>query len=296
VTTRSKAEIALLSTTVIWAGTFTVLKLGMEEISPILLIAVRFLVAWLIVLALFRRRIFPIEGRSARRGALLGVFLFLGFAAQNLGLTITTASKSAFITGMMVVFVPILQVLIERRPPKIGNVLGVVLVSIGLWFLTSPTGSSFNTGDALTLICAIFFALYIVYLDIASKDVRTERLVFLQMGTTAALSWLAVALFETPLFVLTSRSLGALAYLTILATVFTLYVQTRYQKETTPTRAVLIFSVEPVIAAAIAAVVLGEQLGPLGMIGGGIIFTGVLLSELSDQIPVLNRSVGMSRS
>jgi drug/metabolite transporter (DMT)-like permease len=295
VTTRSKAEIALLSTTVIWAGTFTVLKLGMEEISPILLIAIRFLVAWLIVLAFFRRRIFPIERRTAFRGALLGSFLFLGFAAQNLGLTITTASKSAFITGMMVVFVPILQVVIERRPPKIGNVVGVVLVSVGLWLLTSPRGSAFNTGDALTLICAIFFALYIVYLDIVSKDIRTERLVFLQMGTTAALAWVAVALFETPLFVLTTRSLGAMAYLTILATVFTLTVQTRYQKDTTPTRAVLIFSVEPVIAAAIAAVVLGEHLGSLGMVGGGIILMGVLLSELSDQIPILNRFVRIPR-
>ncbi|MGB5873013.1 MAG: DMT family transporter [Bacteroidota bacterium] len=295
-TIRSRAEIALLSTTMIWAGTFTVLKIGMEEISPILLIAIRFLVACLIVLAFFRRRLFPIEGRSALRGALLGTFLFLGFAAQNLGLTITTASKSAFITGMMVVFVPVLQIVIERRPPKIGNIVGVVLVSIGLWFLTSPSGAGFNAGDALTLLCALFFALYIVYLDIVSKDVRTERLVFLQMATTAALSWLAVALFETPLLVLTTRSVGALAYLTVLATVFTLSVQTRYQKDTTPTRAVLIFSVEPVIAAAIAAIVLGETLGPLGMVGGVIILIGVLLSELSDQIPALNRSLGMPPS
>ncbi|MGB6648127.1 MAG: DMT family transporter, partial [Bacteroidota bacterium] len=126
--------------------------------------------------------------------------------------------------------------------------------------------------------------------------VRTERLVFLQMATTAALSWLAVALFETPLLVLTTRSVGALAYLTVLATVFTLSVQTRYQKDTTPTRAVLIFSVEPVIAAAIAAIVLGETLGPLGMVGGVIILIGVLLSELSDQIPALNRSLGMPPS
>ncbi len=268
----------------------------MEEISPILLIAIRFLIACCIALAFFWQRVFPIDRRSALRGGLLGTFLFLGFAAQNLGLTITTASKSAFITGMMVVFVPILQIVVERRPPKIGNIVGVALVSVGLWFLTSPSGSTFNAGDALTLLCALFFALYIVYLDIVSKEVNTERLVVLQMATTAALSWLAVAFFETPLLVLTPVSLGALAYLTILATVFTLYIQTRYQKDTTPTRAVLIFSVEPVIAAAIAAAVLGEQLGFLGMIGGAIILVGVLLSELSDQIPLLDRSIGIPRS
>jgi drug/metabolite transporter (DMT)-like permease len=296
VTKRSKAEAALLATTVIWAGTFTVLKLGMEEISPVLLTAIRFLAAFLIILGLFRKKLFPIDSSSAWRGALLGSFLFLGFTTQNLGLTITTASKSAFITGMMVIFVPILQIVIEKRPPKVGNVVGVVIVSAGLWFLTSPGRSTFNAGDGLTLLCAVFFALYIVYLDIVSKEVTTEKLVFLQMGTTSLLSWVAVALFETPLVSFSLRSVGALAYLTLLATVVTLYVQTRYQKDTSPTRAVLIFSVEPVMAAVIAAIVLGEHLGPLGMAGGALIVIGVVVSELSDQLPLLSRSIGMPRS
>jgi drug/metabolite transporter (DMT)-like permease len=290
-TTKTRAELVLLGTTVIWGGTFAIVKIGMREISPILLIAIRFTVAGAFVYLFARKSLFPLPASAALRGSLLGAFLFLGFVAQNIGLTITTASKSAFITGMMVAFVPLLQVLVERRMPKIGNVLGVAAVAAGLWFLTSPAGASFNAGDALTVVCAVFFAVYIIYLDIISKEMNTEQLVFLQMTSVAAFSWIVVACFETPVFIVSTSSLLAMGYLTFLATLLTTWVQTRYQKDTTPTRAVVIFSIEPVIASVIAAVLLGEALGTLGTIGGGLILAGVLVSELSDGIPVLNRAI-----
>lgn len=291
-TAQTRAEAALLATTLIWGGTFAVVKIGMTEISPMLLIAVRFIVAAWILFLLYRGRLFPIPAPAVAKGLTLGVFLFLGFAAQNLGLTVTTASKSAFITGMMVVFVPLLQFAIERKAPSVGNVVGVAVVTAGLWFLTSPEGSAFNTGDALTLACAVLFAIYIVYLDVVSRDMTTGQLAFLQMIATGVLAVVATALFETPRFHVSTTSLSALAYLTILATLVTLLVQTRFQKDTTPTRAVVIFSIEPVIASAIAYVLLGETLGTLGMLGGGLIIAGVLLSELSDSIPGLRRSFG----
>jgi len=224
------------------------------------------------------------------------MFLFLGFVTQNVGLTITTASKSAFITGMMVVFVPLLQFVIERRAPKVGNVVGVLVVSAGLWFLTSPDGSSFNAGDALTLVCAVLFAVYIVYLDVVSKETTTMQLVFMQFSSMAIFSLVALGLFEIPRLTLTGRSVSVLVYLTFLATMLTTYVQTRFQKETTPTRAVIIFSIEPVIAAIVAYVLLGERMGEMGIVGGAMIITGVLVSELSDSIPVLNRSLDGSSS
>jgi drug/metabolite transporter (DMT)-like permease len=294
VTPRSRAEAALLATTLIWGGTFTVVKIGIEEISPILLIAVRFIIATIVVLLLFRGRLFPLPLSTAVRGALLGTFLFLGFVAQNIGLTITTASKSAFITGMMVVFVPLLQIVVEKRAPRLGNLLGILLVCFGLWLLTSPVGASFNAGDALTLMCAVLFAIYIVYLDVVSRLMTTERLVFLQTAATGVLATVTVAVFETPSWSFSLRAMGSMVYLTFLATVLTTWVQTRFQRDTTPTRAVIIFSIEPVIAAAVAYVALGERLGPAGMAGGALIIAGVLLSELSDGIPVLNRSLEIS--
>jgi len=291
VTSKTRAELALLGSTFIWGGSFPVVKIGMVDVSPILMIAIRFVIASCVLLLFFRRRIFPIPRAAVYKGALLALFLFLGFVAQNIGLTITTASKSAFITGMMVLFVPVLQYVVERRPPLIGNVAGVVVVAVGLWLLTSPEGSSLNAGDALTVVCAVLFAGYIIYLDIISKEIATLQLLFVQMAATAVYAVAATVVFETPYFAWTTGAVASLLYLTFLATLFTTAVQTRFQKDTTPTRAVVIFSIEPVIASILAYFILGEQLGSLGVVGGALIIGGVLLSELSDGIPGLNRPV-----
>jgi drug/metabolite transporter (DMT)-like permease len=133
-------------------------------------VAVRFFVASILFSALFFRRIRTIPKDAIEKGLVLGVLLFAGFVLQTVGMKFTTASKSAFITGLMVVFTPIFQLIIERKAPKIGNCIGVVLVAVGLYLLTSPKGSEFNIGDALTLVCAVLFSIYTVYLSIYGKD------------------------------------------------------------------------------------------------------------------------------
>jgi len=294
VNTKTRAELSLLAMTLIWGGTFPVVKIAMEHVSPILLIAIRFCIAAAFLLVFFRRKIFPLPPGAMMKGSVLALFLSLGFVAQNIGLTITTASKSAFVTGMMVLFVPMLQVVVERRAPKLGNVVGVLIVAVGLYLLTSPEGSGLNAGDALTLVCAVLFAVYIVYLDVIAHDMSALQLLFVQMISTAIFATIATAAFESTYFDLSVQSVGSLLYLTFLATLLTTYVQTRYQKDTTPTRAVVIFSIEPVIASFLSYLILGEILGPLGIVGGALIIGGVLLSELSDGIPFLNRSLGQT--
>lgn len=293
-TSKSRAELALLATTLIWGNTFVAMKFILVDTTPLMNVATRFATAALIFLLIFRKTLFPIPRASVIKGSILGLFLFLGFISQNIGLKYTTASKSAFITGMMVVFVPLLQIIVERRAPKLGNVLGVVMVAVGLWFLTSPSGSEFNIGDSLTIVCAVVFAVYIVYLDVISKEMTTPQLTFLQIASCAVYGWGILLLTETPTFAMSTSSFVALAYLTLLATVLTTYVQTRYQKDTTPTKAAIIFSVEPVIASISAYLILGEQIGALGVVGGALIVAGVLVSELSDNMPLLNRSFDVS--
>ena len=290
-TTKTRAEIVLLATTLIWGGTFAVNKIALAEVSPLLFITIRFVIATAFFLAFFSRRIFPLPRAALVQGGLLGLFLFLGFATQTIGLQYTTASKSAFITGTMVIFVPVVQVLVEKRAPKLGNIAGIVIVVMGLWLLTAPEGSMFNMGDGLNLICAVFFALYIVHLDVVSQRMTALRLTFLQTASMTLFAGLSALAFEDLAFTPSRNVLLSLAYLTGFATILTLFVQTRFQKDTTPTRAVVIFSIEPVIAAVIAAILLGERLGPEGVLGGALIVGGVLLSELSDAIPGLNRSI-----
>jgi drug/metabolite transporter (DMT)-like permease len=296
VTPKSRAEGILLGITFIWGTTFALGKVVLQEVTPLQMISFRFTLATIILLLLFFRSIFPIRLDQALKGGLLGLFLFAGFVVQTIGLTITTASKSAFITGMVVVFAPLLQIVITRRPPKIGNVIGIAIVTLGLWFLTSPEGSAFNTGDGLTLACALLFGMYIVYLDVVSREMSAVQLTFLQFATNALLSIGAMSIFESAQLHLSTFGTLGLVYLALFATLLTTFLQTKYQKETSPTRTAVIFTMEPVFAAIIAALFLGERLGALGIVGGALIIGGILVSELSDAIPLLNRSLGSSDS
>ena len=279
---RTRAELFLLLITVVWGSTFVVTKFVLSESSPFLYTAIRFTVATVISAALFFPRLRSMGRDSIFRGAVLGVLLFIGFATQTVGLQYTTPSKSAFITGMMVVFTPICQLFIEKRSPRMGNVIGVVLVLIGLYFLTSPTGSKFNYGDGLTLVCALSFAFYIVALDIFSQDCEAIHLTFTQFVTTAILSVLGFLMFEDYHVHFSQGFVFAVGYLAVFATVIALFVQAKYQKDTTPTRSAIVFSVEPVIAAVFAYFVLAEHIGNEGIAGAVFIMFGIIISEFSD--------------
>lgn len=281
-TSRTRAELYLLSITLIWGSTFAITKSALESVSPFLYTSIRFSCAAFLLGAIFYRQVLSISRSVLLKGGILGMLLFVGFVLQTQGLQFTTASKSAFITGLLVVLTPIFQILIERRPPKVGNMIGVLLVTAGLYFLTSPRGAEFNIGDLLTLGCAICFALYIVYLDVFSKDLNAVHLTFAQFAVCAIAGLFCLLLFEEIRWKPEPSLFAALAYLSVFATVIALFVQTKYQKETTPTRAAIIFAVEPVFAAAFAYFTLGEMLGTLGIMGGGLIVAGLLVSELSD--------------
>ena len=281
---RTRAEFFLLLVTFVWGSTFVVTKFILRDSGPFLYTSIRFLIATLIFGVIAFPRLKTIGKFSVVRGGILGFLLFIGFATQTVGLLCTSASKSAFITGMMVAFTPICQLVIERRPPKKGNLMGVALVIAGLYFLTSPKGSHFNLGDALTVICAVSFAVYIVLLDIFSQDCDASHLTFVQFVVTTLLSGLTFLFFEHFRLTLNSEFTVGVLYLAVFATVIALFVQAKYQKDTTPTRSAVVFSAEPVIAAIAAYIVLGEHLGQYGILGAGIIMAGVLVSEFSDSL------------
>ncbi len=289
------AEGALLLNALIWGGTFVIVKSALTDSSPMMFVAARFTISTLVLLPFAYKSFSGLTKRSLIDGFNLGVLLFLGFVFQTIGLKYTTATKSAFITGTFVVFTPIFQTIIEKRFPSRANITGILLVILGIIFLSSKgssvfeifheIGASFNFGDFLTLLCAVFYALYIVYLDVIRHRNEFKYLTFSQIIVTAVLGYAAAFGFSTfemekIQFQLTDNLILALAYTSILATVITLLLQTKFQKEVTPTRAGLIFSMEPIFAAVFAYIVLTEVLSYLGIIGCIFIFTGVLVSEL----------------
>ncbi len=278
---RRFAESMLFLIALIWGGTFVAVKITLEDVSPLLFLFLRFLMATIIFAGLFFGRISGIKRDTLKKGVVLGVLLAAGYAFQTFGLQYTSASRSGFITGLLVVFTPMFQWVIERRKPKRGNVIGVVLVTVGLWLLTTPEGSEFNIGDGLTLVCAILFALYIVYLDLYGKEHDAIHLTFIQLAVTTVLVLAALGA-EDVTITFSPRLLMGLAYTGILATIVTTFLQTRYQKDTTPTRTAVIFTLEPVFAAIFAYLILSEMIGLIGYLGGALIFSGLLVSQLAD--------------
>ncbi len=283
-TKQNKAELYLLLVTLIWGSTFVVTKYILLDSGPFLYTSLRFLMASAIFGVVFFRQLRTMNGPALLKGGILGLLLFIGFATQTIGLLHTTASKSAFITGMMVVFTPLCQMLIERKFPNAGNFAGVGLVAVGLYLLTSPAGSQFNVGDGLTLICALSFGFYIVYLDIFSQECEPAHLTFVQFVSTALFSGFAFFFFENFRLNWNARFAAGVIYLALFATVIAIFVQARFQKDTTPTRSAVIFSVEPVIAAIFAYFLLDEHIGSVGLAGAALILIGVIVSEFSESL------------
>lgn len=303
-----KSESALILTTLIWGGTFPAVKAALDYSSPMTFISLRFTLALLILLP-FVKKIFSGKSIPNKKlifgGIIIGFLYFLEFAFQTTGLKYTSASKSGFITGTFVIFVPFFQLLIEKRKPSKENLIGILLVLLGLIFLSSSgnsilnvfseIGGNFNFGDFLTLLCAVFYALYVVYLDIISKKFDYMPLVFMQIAVTAVgsiflsifFSFLKIDSFKIDL---NSPLIFAVLYTGIFATVLTTILQTKYQKFITPTKAGIIFSFEPVFAAVFAFFALSEKISNFSIIGCVFIFSGLLVTEIFKKKNLKNES------
>ncbi|MDP2366595.1 MAG: DMT family transporter [Ignavibacteria bacterium] len=288
-------EGALLFNTLIWGGTFALIKNAFTDISPLLFLGLRFGLAALIFLPFVYSHLKKTNKKTLLAGSILGFFYFAGFTAQSLGLNLTTATKSGFITGTFVVFIPILQLIIERRKPKWFNLVSVFLVLVGLIMLSSKgenaldfisqLGSDFNFGDLLTLLCALLFAFQVVYVDVFTKKYDYLPMVFVQLLITGLggfiLSYIfSISSLETVKFTLNTTVVTAILYTAIFASIIATVIQLKFQKIVSPTKAGIIFSIEPIFAAVFAYFLLNEKISNFGLVGCVIIFIGLIVSEL----------------
>ncbi|MCL5029821.1 MAG: DMT family transporter [Bacteroidetes bacterium] len=297
------AEAILILVTLIWGATFVIIKVALNDISPMTFVATRFLIASIILFPFYLKIRKRFNKTITLSGILLGTMFFLGFATQTIGLKYTSATKSGFITGTFVIFTPIFQLLFEKKRPSKGNLFGVVLVLAGLIFLSSKgnsildifheIGEGFNIGDFFTLLGAIFFAMYLVYLDILIKKFEFFPLVILQVGSTAVLGiifsiGLSAFSVETITISISKNLIFALLYTSILATVVSTTLQTKFQKYLTPTKVGIILSFEPIFSAITAFIILNERISHFSFLGGLFIFTGLLVTELFDKFRLNN--------
>lgn len=278
------ADLALVLVAFFWGVTFTVVKQALSDILPFGFLFLRFSLAVLIILPAI---IYTNRFRSLpwKAGILAGLALTLGYSAQTIGLQYTAASKSAFITGLAVVMVPIFVAIFERKWLNKTSLFAVVIAVAGLYLLTNPEGSEFNRGDAWTLLCAVGFALHLVVIDYYARRVDYFGLFFLQILVVAALTGL-FAPFEGAGMLsmggnLTGNVLFAVIITAIFATAVAFFLQNWAQQTTPATRAALIFTLEPVFAALTAYVFLSERLGISGTIGGALILSAIILAEVN---------------
>jgi drug/metabolite transporter (DMT)-like permease len=287
----------LLLTTLVWGATFAITKALIDDgVAPMAIVAWRFTIAAVVFALVFLRRIRFDSRTTLLHGAILGLLLYAGFGMQAVGLGATTSSRSGFITALYVIFTPLLQIIVIRRAPSRSVWTGIVLVLLGLWALTAPGGvvsglvdpwreGGFNVGDLQTLFSAFFFAIYIVLLDRFTADGDIVSLTSVQLVTVAvvSLAYLFATSDASAAWAIPSTlgAWGGILYLALLSSVLATYLQTRYQRDTTPSRAAVIFTLESVFAAIVGAIALGESLTMLSLAGGALIIAGLLVAELS---------------
>ena len=283
--TSLKADLAILSITVIWGSSFILMKNVVGVMGVYAYLTLRFSVAAILLTVLFRKQMRTAKPKNWLHGGVIGLLLFLGMALQVTGLKFTAASTSAFVTGLNVVIVPVLSAILLRKQPPLKAVLGVLMATAGLFVLTGGFTDRWNKGDTLTLFCACCFALQIIFIDKFNTTTDPRQTAVIQMVTAAVLyagMWL---LFEPGAVHLTWPVILTVLYTGALGTAFAFGVQTIAQKYTSPTRTALIISCEPVFGAIFALIVPGaegktETLTVAMVAGSLLILGGMLLSEL----------------
>lgn len=285
-----KAELSLVMVTFIWGGTFLFTKFGLNFTTPGFYLMIRFSIAFLLSLMFFFKYLKNIEFTTFKHGTLLGFLFGCGFLFQTYGLQFTTVSKSAFITGMIVPVTPFVYKLLEKRKVPLWSKIGVIIASIGLLLFTNPQFDALNNGDILTLISTFFWAFYITYLDIFTKNTNgiqiSAQFVFLQFLSALPTVIIAFFIFDLRSFhlVINQDLIISLAYNGIIASFLVTLIHTSVQKFTNPIKAALIFALEPIIATALAVLTINEIINLREFTGGMLMLLGVLASEIGSNI------------
>ena len=277
-----RADLTIAAISFIWGATFVIVKDALAGVSTLLFLALRFSFASALLFAVFRRQArAPLERGAFWGGMMCGLFLFLGYALQTAGLRHTTASRSAFITGLYIVIVPVLASCLARRLPRLTEAAAVAAALAGTALLTSSAaGFDFNPGDLMTLGCALAFSAHIVAVAHWTRRMDYEWLTLLQVGAVAGWSLATFFWLETPYVEWTPRLFFALGATGALATALSFSLYTWAQRHTTATRAALIFALEPVFAGLVAWLYAGEAWTRRSLAGAALILAAILLVEL----------------
>jgi drug/metabolite transporter (DMT)-like permease len=278
------AGFLLIVTAFFWGITFTLVKEAIGHVDVFVFLSQRFLMAFLILfpVCLFQKR--RLTFKILKQGALLGIFLFSAYAFQTIALKFTTASNTGFLTGLNVVFVPLIGSFLFGQYITKNLKRGVLLATLGLLLLCTNGSWTINLGDLLAILCAVCVAWHLILTGEFAPTSDVYWLTTLQVGIVALSSILATRWSGHTILVWYSEIIWSLVICVLFATILAFLVQTSMQRFISPSQTALIFCMEPVFAALYAYWAAHERLGFYGLIGAILIMAGIVLSQISSAV------------
>ena len=279
--TQLLALIALVVVTAVWGSTFIVVQNAVSQMPVMDFLGMRFTIAAIVLFLLRPNCLRGMTRQGFIRSAIIGLALCLGFITQTYGLQHTEAAVSGFITGMFVVITPLISWLLLKRNVNPSIWLAVALATIGLGVL-SLKGWSFGTGELLTLLCAVFFALHIVSLGEWAVKYNIYGVAFIQICVVAVIS-IAAATPDGITLPPSNSVWGAVILTAVFASAIGFLVQTWAQTLISPTRTAVTLTMEPVFAGIFAVLIGGNQLTVRIVIGALFVLSAMLITSLKGE-------------
>lgn len=275
------ANIGLLLVALIWGSGFVVTKLLLGHIGPYYMLFYRFLISFLIMAFAFFKKFKLLDKENIKAGVLLGVFMFLGFVTQTVGLEFMEPGKQGFIVASNVVMVPFIYWAISKVKPDRYDIIGVILCFLGLGVLTTDGGSlgGLGRGEVLSFLSAIFFGFHVTFIGHYTRKHDPVLLTLLQMFTAGLLALVFARIKEGSLVVLTKESALPILYLGVFNTFIAFTLQNVSQKHTTPTNASIILSMESVFSMILAILFVNEKVTIRHLLGFVLVFVAVIISQ-----------------
>ena len=273
------ADLGLLLVALLWGAGFLFTKRGLDYITPLWMMSMRFVGATIIMSIVFYKNFRKISKSDLKAGLVIGIFLYIAFATQTIALQYTSISNQAFLTATNVVFVPFLVWVVYKKAPDKFAFIGAALATVGIGLITLKEGLHLNVGDMWTLACAVFFAGHIVSIGFFAKDKDPIALTIVQFAVAAVLSLVSALMMEPLPAKIGSEAMLSVGYMVLASTLLAFLLQNICQKYTPSTHASLILSLESVFGTLVAVIFEGEMFNLQMAFGCITVFAAILLIE-----------------
>lgn len=278
---RKAAELLLAAVIIARSTSYLFSKIVMEDLGPLNLMTVRFLLAFVFLFVLFFKRVINIDKTSLLNGVILGSIFFAVMCAELFGLKFTDSSTTSFLENTAIVFVPLFEAVLCRKLPKPPAMISATAALVGVGLLTLKSGSfALTFGELLCLLAAVLYAIAIIATDRLSKKGDALLIGIVQVGTMGFLSLAASFIFETPHMPQGSSEWIMIVILAVVCTGFGFTLQPVAQRGTTAETAGLMCALNPLVAGSLGVIFLSEPVSLTGIIGCILILSAIALPYL----------------